>query len=193
MAGPRGLLAATVLALFGSVAPAFAQEPARNGYLRAVYSWQVPMLPNCGTPEPFSTEVPFIIRGKTIEGIKTIDDFNKEVIRVLPTVEDPDLVDVFAMPDDPAQVIEYRYTCGACNVSGTVVIHGVRGQVRTFGGDEMLHFFVTFSNPVCKVDCYNLDCSDNERVVDEFMTPVEDMHLVERPVNAIFKYLLRLE
>lgn len=189
-----------VFVVAGMGAPVVAEEPARDGYLRAVYSWRVPipMGGQCGTSEPFSSEVPFQIQGGRIKGLHDIGNYKDLLPRVLPLPEDPDdplLADVFVMPETPSQVIDYSYTCGACKVSGTVLIHSVRGRVVTYEGEELLRFNLAFSNPVCKVDCgsYAFDCADDERVVDQFMTPIKDGYIVDRPENVIFKYLLRLE
>ena len=99
------------------------------------------------------------------------------------------------MPDPPSQEIDYSYTCGACKVSGSIVIHKVRGKVLNAAGKPALRFSLTYSNPMCKVDCgsYGFNCRDTEKVVDMFQTPVKDGYVVERPGNMIFKYLLRLE
>lgn len=188
----------SLLAAAGSFTPTFADEPAQKGYLRAVYSWRIPMFPDCGTSEVFSCTLPFQIEGTQIKGLQDIGAYKDLLPRDLPMVEDPTdplLSDVFVMPEDPSQVIDYSYRCGACKVSGTILVHQVRGRVVKYSGTESLRFGVTYSTPVCKVDCgsYSFDCSDDERVVDQFMTPVEDGYVVERPENMIFKYLLRLE
>lgn len=185
------------LSVIGMNAPVFAGDETRNGYLRAVYSWRIPGLPGCGTPTAFSCKVPFVIEGKRIEGVHDVPSF-KTVIEALPLPElayDPILGEVFMMPDDPAQVINYSYTCGACKVSGAILIHKLRGKAVKRGGQENLRFNMTYSNPVCKVDCgsYNFNCANNEKVVDTFMTPIEDGYVVDRPENVIFKYLVRLE
>ncbi|MDQ2088986.1 hypothetical protein [Marimonas arenosa] len=187
-----------LLAFSGFGTPAFTEESGRKGYLRAVYSWRIPALPNCGTSEPFSTEVPFVIEGNRIKGLYDIEDVKDQPPRVLPLPEDPTdpwLEDVFAMPETPSQEIDYSYTCGACKVSGSIVIHKLRGKVVILAGEPSLRFSLTYSNPLCKVDCgsYGFNCRDTEKVIDMFVTPVEDGYVVDRPQNMIFKYLVRLE
>lgn len=187
-----------VLSTMGVGTSAFAGETSREGYLRAVYSWRMPGMANCGTSDAYSTKVPFVIEGKRIRGLHDIGEVEDIPPRVLPLSEDdgdPLLEELFVMPDVASQEIDYSYKCGVCKVSGTIVIHKVRGKVLSAAGKPSLRFSLTYSNPVCNVDCgsYGFNCRDTEKVVDMFMTPVEDGYVVDRPQNVIFKYLLRLE
>lgn len=174
----------SLLTCLGLAAPVLADEPDREGYLHIMYSWQ--LMPTCRTPEVFSAQAPFVIRGREITGTYTRPELSPDKL---------ELVDLTIDPMGPIQRIDFTYDCGICTVEGTHVFHEVKGKVVKYGGKDMLRFSVSHSRPVCMTACLppSNDCSDREVVVDEFMTPDEDGFIVDRGQYTILKYGVHLE
>lgn len=185
----RRLAAALLFAVMaGAVSPAAAQERYPDAYLTIIYDWHLP-LPNCETSQPSSCYAPFHILGKKIVGLQEIKPSGDgEELILAPLVEDP---------RGPLQVIDYAYTCGACKVNGQLVVHSVSGRVVGSGHDERLRFNVRFSEPFCQTDCpgtaMDIDCSYSEPVTDQFVLPLKDGAITDRPANAKLKYALQLQ
>ena len=139
------------------------------------------MFPRCEATDVYFARVPFTVKGKKVVSKYDFDDV---------------LVELEQDPLGQLHRIDYSATCGACTISGELIVHNLRGKVVKMGGKDMLRLKLTYSEPACMTDCpgqvQDIDCSYTERVEDEFIIPFEDGAILDRPPNAKLKYSLHL-